>query len=140
MGVLFGLHAVLNESAVSMVVASIGSSAVLLYCAPAAPFSQPRNVVGGHMFSCAVGLALRHVPYISESHLVLGPAALAGAVALMQATNTTHPPAGATALLATTTPLDLFFLIPVYTASVTAVATAVVVNNIIPGRRYPQFW
>ena len=81
-----------------LVTGSFGASAVLLYGAPKAPFSQPRNLVGGHLIAALVGVACyRHLPDI----LVLQEAAaVASAIALMMATRTMHPPGGATAVIA----------------------------------------
>ena len=73
------------------VLGSFGATCVLLFGFPAAPFSRPRNVFGGHMLSSAIGLASLHA---------LGPGwmamAAAGACALMVmlVTDTVHPPAG----------------------------------------------
>ena len=136
---LYAMHEMLGSTA-STVVASIGSSAVLLYCAPSAPFSQPRNVIGGHFFSCSAGIIVRQLPFISDHAMLLGPCALGCAILVMQASNTIHPPAGATAILATTSPLEAFFLVPVWYGSVSIVSTAIVLNHLVPGRRYPEYW
>lgn len=39
-----------------LLIGSMGATASLVYAAPAAPFSQPRSVVGGHMLSGAMGV------------------------------------------------------------------------------------
>ena len=73
------------------VLGSFGASCVLLFGFPAGPFSQPRNLVGGHLLTTTVGLAFL---------ALFGPgwpamaAAAAVAVALMILTRTVHPPAG----------------------------------------------
>lgn len=64
----------------------------------------------------------------------------------MQFTETTHPPGGATALLAVTTqPLlpgahFLFIVMPVLTGSLAMLVVALVINNLAPKRTYPTFW
>ena len=45
--------------------APFGASAVLLYGAPAAPFSQPRNLLGGHFISATVGVIIFNILGIS---------------------------------------------------------------------------
>lgn len=40
-----------------LVIGSFGASAVLLYAAPGSPFSQPRNLIGGHLVSALTGVA-----------------------------------------------------------------------------------
>jgi CBS domain-containing membrane protein len=44
-------------------VGSFGASAVLIYGAPLAEFSQPRNLVGGHVFSAITGGCRRYVRF-----------------------------------------------------------------------------
>ena len=39
-------------------VGSFGASAVLIYGAPQADFSQPRNLIGGHIISAFIGVLL----------------------------------------------------------------------------------
>jgi HPP family len=73
---------------------------------------------------------------------------LAGALAVgtssfvMSATNTVHPPAGATALLAATSPeitaLGWYLLALVFLGSILMLASACVINNI--HRRFPIYW
>lgn len=71
-------------------------------------------------------------------------ASLSSAVAIvvMQITQTTHPPAGATALLPATDQaiweLSWYYLPVVLLSSVILTAVAVLLNNI--QRRYPTFW
>ena len=40
-----------------MMVGSFGATSTLVFGAPAAPFSQPRCVIGGHMLSASIGIA-----------------------------------------------------------------------------------
>ena len=60
----------------------------------------------------------------------------------MQLTKTTHPPAGATALLPATTPeiwvMSWYFLPVVLLSSIFVLITALIINN--TQRRYPVFW
>lgn len=79
----------------------------------------------------------------AEAYTELGGALACGlTTAVMLLTNTTHPPAGATALLAVThsdTAALGWFLFPVMLLGVTVMqAAAVVINNI--QRRYPLYW
>ena len=83
-------------------IASFGATAVLIYGAPKAPFSKPKNVFFGHLFSAIIGIG------VACSFDALGlytdyyPVAIALAVGLaivaMMVTGTVHPPGGATAL------------------------------------------
>jgi CBS-domain-containing membrane protein len=73
------------------VLGSFGASCVLLFGYPDNPFSQPRNVIGGHFLTSLTGLCFLSVLGASWWSMAL---ALATAVALMQLTRTVHPPAG----------------------------------------------
>ena len=44
----------------SLLLGSFGASCVLVFGFPDLPFSQPRNLVGGHVLSSLVGLILLH--------------------------------------------------------------------------------
>jgi CBS domain-containing membrane protein len=81
-----------------IIVGSYGATAVLLYGAPSAPFSQPRNLFGGHLLSALVGVAT--VTFGPDVIVFQSAFAVATAILLMQLTRTTHPPGGATALIA----------------------------------------
>jgi len=125
----------------TLVHAAFGSSAVLLFAAPNAPFSQPRNVVGGHVLSAAVGSL---VGVALDHSLAAGPIAVPVAAGLMVVLRCAHPPAGGTALAgavgATGLQPELFYVVPSLTGSVLLVATAVLFNNLVVRRPYPDRW
>ncbi len=107
----------------AMLMAPFGASCVLLFSASASPFSQPANVIFGHVLSALVGFAF----------LLLFPgcwwaAALSVGVAisLMTALRVTHPPAGANPLVifAAEPGLD-FLLFPVASGAVILVFVAI---------------
>jgi len=83
-----------------MIIGSFGASAVLLFGAPSAPFSQPRNVIGGHVLSSLCGVGTTQLLADAVGVAVAGPVAVATALVVMQLTRTVHPPAGGTALIA----------------------------------------
>jgi CBS-domain-containing membrane protein len=67
-------------------------------------------------------------------------------IALMHLTKTLHPPGGATALIvviggdAVHSLGYLYVLIPVTSGAVVMLIIALLVNNLAPNRRYPEFW
>ena len=83
-------------------VASFGATAVLIYGAPKAPFSQPKNVFFGHLFSAIIGVSIACIFDAFGLYADHYPIAIALAVSLaiivMMVTGTIHPPGGATAL------------------------------------------
>ena len=137
-------QAVLAGLDLTLMLGSLGASAVLLYGTPRSPLAQPRNLVAGHVLSALVGVAcwklLHPWPWLAAS------VAVATAIALMHATRTLHPPGGATALIAVIGSPDvhalgfLYVLVPCTLAPLVLLAVALVVNNIPRFRRYPEYW
>ena len=84
------------------VIASFGATAVLIYGAPKAPFSRPKNVFFGHLFSALIGVGIAWTfnelgIYHDYLWIAVG-LAVTVAIVVMLLTDTTHPPGGATAL------------------------------------------
>lgn len=134
-----------GESGNLYLIGSFGASAVLVYGLPASDYSQPRNLVGGHLISALAGVLI--------FKLLPGNIALAGALAVtlalagMMATQTVHPPGGATALIAIINPVanELgfeFLFAPVLSGVLIMLITGVLLNNLSsnPLRRYPKYW
>ena len=126
-----------------LVIGSFGASAVLLYGAPKAPFSQPRNLVGGHLVSAAVGVAC--YLYLPDIVIIQEAVAVATAIALMMLTRTLHPPGGATALIAvigsdTIHQLGWGYLFPVMIGALLLLVVALIGNNLYERGSYPQRW
>lgn len=127
-------------------IGSFGASAVLLYGAPQAEFSQPRNLVGGHVLSAVVGIT---VYKLLPNDLALASAlAVSLAIAFMHVSRTIHPPGGATALIAVIGSSQvhalgyMFVISPVFIGAVVMLLVALVMNNLSanPKRHYPVFW
>jgi CBS-domain-containing membrane protein len=127
----------------TLIVASFGASAVLLYGAAKSPLAQPRNLIGGHILSALIGVAC----FKALGGVWIGAAlAVSLAISAMLMTRTLHPPGGATALLAVIGSKqvhDLGFLyavLPVGLGVVVLLIVALVVNNLSRHRRYPEYW
>ena len=127
-------------------IGSFGATAVLLYGAPRAEFSQPRNVIGGHVLSALIGVA---VFKFTQFDLLLSAAiAVSLSIMLMQLTHTMHPPGGATALIAiiggeSVHQLGWYYAItPVFTGALIMTLVALFFNNLSrrPERHYPAYW
>ena len=56
-GIMLSSYWLLGADAAVVIVPSMGASAVLLFAAPHAQFSQPWNLVGGHAVSAVIGVA-----------------------------------------------------------------------------------
>ena len=84
------------------IVASLGSTAVLIYAVPKAPFSKPKNVFFGHIFSAifaiTVAIIFDMAGQLQDLNWICCGICVAGSILIMMMTGTIHPPAGATAL------------------------------------------
>lgn len=135
---------VLSKTDLSMIVGSFGASAVLIYGAIKSPLAQPRNLLGGHVFSAIVGVASYKM--FGGDMWLASAIAVATAIAIMHATKTLHPPGGATALIAVIGGEKvhdlgyLYAIIPVGAGAVIMLAIALIINNLPRSRRYPEFW
>ncbi|MFD2670253.1 HPP family protein [Marinicrinis sediminis] len=127
-----------NSSPGVWLMAPFGASCVLVFIAWEAPLSQPRNVVGGHLISSAIGLLFVQFQAVHEGWMAL---AVGLAIAAMHLTKTTHPPAGADPLVVMAIGSSWSYLLfPVLAGSLLIVLLAVIMNNLHPDRKYPSFW
>lgn len=126
--------------------ASFGASAVLVYGAPQAEFSQPRNLVGGHVLSAVIGVSMALM--LSEYTVLACALAVSLAIMLMHFSRTMHPPGGATALIAVIGGDGIralgydFVLTPVLSGTLILLMTALLLNNLSRNhqRHYPVYW
>ncbi|MDL2264045.1 HPP family protein [Synergistaceae bacterium OttesenSCG-928-I11] len=95
------------HSGVPILIAPLAASTCILFAAPGSPFARPRNVIFGHALSAAIGVISNHS--LGENWLA-NTVCVAFAVAMMDATDTMHPPAAATSLLAFTTDQGYMFI------------------------------
>jgi len=127
---------------------SQGAAAILEYNVIESPLAQPRNLIGGHFLSALIGICVTKLFELLPAETYDSLRWLAGAIsvgvasAAMTLTKTVHPPAGATALLCSTS-LEInglgWVLLPlVLLGSVLMLASASIINNI--QRQYPIYW
>lgn len=126
------------------IIGSFGASAVLIYGAIRSPLAQPRNLVGGHLLSAFIGVASWQLfapfPWFAAAFSV------ATAIAVMHATQTLHPPGGATALIAVIGSEKIhalgfmYLLFPVGLGVLIMLIVALITNNMAKTRKYPEFW
>ncbi len=137
-------YGILDRTPFVLLIGSFGASAVLIYGAIKSPLAQPRNLLGGHLLSALIGVTAFK---LLAPHIWLAAAlAVATAIAVMHATKTLHPPGGATALIAVMGGKNIhelgywYVLIPVGAGTLVLLLVALLVNNLAPRRRYPEFW
>lgn len=80
-----------QETSEPWILGSFGATCVLLFGFPSSPFSQPRNIIGGHVLTSLTGLLCLHL--LGPGYLPMA-VATAAALMLMMLTRTVHPPAG----------------------------------------------
>lgn len=123
---------------VALVLGSFGASCVLVFGYPDVPFSQPRNVVLGHLFSTLIGLTFVHLcgPHWWSVALAVG-----SAIAVMMLTRTVHPPAGSNPVIVfLMQPGWSFALFPTLAGAVLLVLVALIFHNLTREARWPKYW
>lgn len=122
-------------------IGSFGASSVLVYGAVQSPMAQPRNLIGGHLISAIIGVAIYKC--LPDIIWLTAPLAVSLSIVFMQITKTLHPPGGATALIAVIGSQKvkalgfLYVLSPVLTGSLILFTVAIIFNNMTPNRTYP---
>ena len=140
--VLVGLVSVKTVGAQGFpfMVASMGASSVLLFAVPHSPLSQPWPLLGGHLISTFIGVTC--LLYIPEP-VMAAAAAVSLSIAGMHIARCLHPPGGAVALATVlggqhVAALGYSFVVyPVMVNTLVMLAAAWLLNNAMPGRRYP---
>ena len=123
-----------------VMLAAVGASAVIMFAIPHSPMAQPWSVIGGYFIAVSVGLLALQI---------LMPPILGIAVAIVLVVLITmtfkclHPPAGAIVVFVfNQSPVDLSAAVMVMSsvmlAAVLLVVLAMLLNNVVLGRKYPQ--
>ena len=116
--------------------ASFGSSMVLLFGYPESPFAQPKNVFFGHLTTATVGLIFLY--FIPLPIFLTIPLAVGFGVGLMILFNITHPPAGGNPIIVIIGSVSLDYLLsPVISGSIIIIIFAVIINRFILKKPYP---
>jgi len=123
-------------------IGSFGASSVLVYGIIQSPFSQPRNLIGGHVISAFIGVTINKL--VPDIIWLSAPLAVSLSIIFMQITKTLHPPGGATALIAVTGSAQIkdlgymYVLSPVLDGVLILFITALIFNNLTSSRSYPS--
>ena len=117
--------------------ASFGSSMVLLYGYPESPFAQPKNVFFGHLVTTLVGLFFLN--FVPLPLYIIIPLAVGFGVSFMILLNVTHPPAGGNPIIVIMGSVSFDYLLsPVITGSVIILISAIIINRFILKKSYPS--
>lgn len=120
-------------------IASFGSSMVLLYGYPESPFAQPKNIFFGHLVTALVGIILSN--FLTIPIYILLPVAVGLGVGLMIFLDVTHPPAGGNPIIVIIGGVSFDYLIsPVILGSIIILIFGVILNRFILRKNYPVKW
>ena len=118
-------------------IASFGSSMVLLYGYPESPFAQPKNVFFGHLVTATVGVFFLYL--IPLPLFLIIPLAVGFGVGLMILLNVTHPPAGGNPIIVIMGSVSLDYLLnPIISGSIIIMVFAIIINRFILKKSYPK--
>ena len=118
-------------------IASFGSSMVLLYGYPESPFAQPKNIFFGHLLTSIVGIVF--VYFVHLPIFITIPLAVGFGVGLMILLNVTHPPAGGNPIIVIIGSVSIDYLInPIIIGSLIILFFGVVLNRLILKKKYPS--
>ena len=118
-------------------IASFGSSMVLLYWYPESPFAHPKNIFFGHLLTSAIGIFfLNFIPI--DLYLII-PLAVGFGVGLMIFFNVTHPPAGGNPIIVIMGSVSIDYLLnPIIIGSIIIIVFGVIINRFILKKAYPN--
>ena len=145
--ILAGFFSVVTISALTLLtyktelgiflVASFGSTMVLLYGYPESPFAQPKNIFFGHFLTSIVGIIF--VNFIPLPIYIIIPLAVGLGVSLMIVTGVTHPPAGGNPIIVIIGSASFdYILSPIIIGSIIVLVFGVILNRFILNKEYPK--
>ena len=118
-------------------VASFGSTMVLLYGYPESPFAQPKNIFFGHLVTALIGILVLN--FLSLPLFIIIPIAVGLGVGFMILLNVTHPPAGGNPIIVIIGSVSYDYLLnPIIFGSIIVVAFGIVINRFVLKKKYPK--
>ena len=118
-------------------IASFGSTMVILYGYPDSPFAQPKNIFFGHFLTSIVGVIF--VNFIPLPIFITIPLAVGLGVSLMIIFGVTHPPAGGNPIIVIIGSASFdYILSPIIIGSIIVLVFGVILNRFILKKEYPK--
>ena len=117
-------------------IASFGSSMVLLYGYPESPFAKPKNILFGHLVTSTIGILFYN--FIPLPIYISIPLAVGLGVGLMILLNVTHPPAGGNPIIVILGSVSFDYLFsPILTGCLIIIAFGIILNKFFAKKKYP---
>tara|TARA_A100000164_G_scaffold278556_1_gene250681 strand:+ start:674 stop:1138 length:465 start_codon:yes stop_codon:yes gene_type:complete len=118
-------------------IASFGSSMVLLYGYPESPFAQPKNIFFGHLLTAIVGLIFLY--FVPLPLFLIIPLAVGFGVSLMILLNVTHPPAGGNPIIVIMGSVSIDYLLnPIIIGTIIILLFGIIINRLVLKKNYPK--
>ena len=145
-GLIAGLFSAITIAALTLLtyktqygiflIASFGSSMVLLYGYPENPFAQPKNILFGHVLTTICGMFFLY--FVPLPIYITIPLAVGLGVGLMIVLGVTHPPAGGNPIIVIMGSVSLDYLInPIISGTVIILIFGIILNRLILKKKYP---
>ena len=120
-------------------IASFGSSMVLLYGFSESPFAQPKNIFFGHLLTSIVGVIFLY--FVPLPIYLLIALSVGVGVFLMIFLKVTHPPAGGNPIIVIIGSVSFDYLLnPIITGSLIIIFFGIILNRFILHKKYPNSW
>tara|TARA_Y100001970_G_C14081780_1_gene775121 strand:+ start:625 stop:1092 length:468 start_codon:yes stop_codon:yes gene_type:complete len=117
-------------------IASFGSTMVLLFGYPESPFAQPKNIFFGHLLTAGVGVIF--VNFVPFPLYLSIPLSVSIAVGLMILLNVTHPPAGGNPIIVLMASASYNYLLsPIIFGCIILILFGVILNRFVTKKKYP---
>ena len=117
-------------------IASFGSSMVILYGYPESPFAQPKNIFFGHLVTSVIGILVLN--FIPLQLFIIIPIAVGLGVGFMILLNVTHPPAGGNPIIVIIGSVSYDYLInPIIFGTLIVILFGIVLNRFVLKKKYP---
>ena len=117
-------------------IASFGSSMVLLYGYPENTFAQPKNILFGHVLTTICGMFFLY--FVPLPIYITIPLAVGVGVGLMIILSVTHPPAGGNPIIVIMGSVSFDYLInPIISGTIIILVFGIILNRLILKKKYP---